>query len=113
MAQLLAGRRLEALDPNPARVHRRHEVADRPVLPGRVEALQDDDDAVRVLGCEPPLVLAEQVEPLLAQGGPALLVEAARRARIEVAVQPDPPPGGDAERLDQLLESGSAGVDHD
>jgi len=60
-------------------------VADRPVLARGIECLENDQDAVRVLGCEPRLVLRQQLDPVLQEVDTVLLLLDPRlEAGIEV-----------------------------
>ena len=69
VVEVLARGHLEAADLDALRVDPAHDVADRPVLAGRVHRLEDHDDAVGVLGREPHLVLGEELASL--RGGSA------------------------------------------
>jgi hypothetical protein len=62
MAALLGRRRLERGDDDALRIHLADHVLDRSALPGRVEALEDEQDAAPV--ARPPV----RIEPLLKIG---------------------------------------------
>ena len=59
---------------NPLGVYAAHHVADRPVLAGRVDRLEDDEDSPGVLGGQPGLVGAEQFHSLAEELSPFLLL---------------------------------------
>jgi hypothetical protein len=73
LVELGRRRDLEALHPHALRVEAGHHVTDRPVLARGVERLQDDEDAVGVLGRKPRLVIRKLLDPLVQQCDPVLL----------------------------------------
>jgi predicted dehydrogenase len=62
VGKLLVSRSLEGHDTGPARVHGADDMANRPVLPGAVDALQDDEERATVLGIEPSLQILDPRE---------------------------------------------------
>ena len=71
VVELLGRRDLEAVDRDALRVDAAHHVADRPVLAGRVERLEDDEDAPGVLSGQPRLVLRQQRTPSASSSAPS------------------------------------------
>ena len=77
-------------------------MADRPVLARGIECLKNDQDAVRVLGREPRLVLRKQLDPALQEVDTVLLLFDPRlEARIEVPRQLHARARAHSERLDE------------
>jgi hypothetical protein len=67
---------------------------DGAVLAGRVESLQDQEHAVRVLRGEPVLILGEEIHAVGEQVGGLLMGHLAGIARIVITAQPDGAAGG-------------------
>jgi hypothetical protein len=90
VVEVLGRRDLEAVDRDALRVHPAHHVPDRAVLAGRVHRLEDDEQAVCVLGGEACLQVVEEfdarLQQLLRLRGPRRVPA---RRRIEVPRQPD------------------------
>ena len=90
VVELLRRRNLEAAHGDTLWVHAAHHVADRPVLARRVERLQHDQHAPRVLGGQAGLILGEQAHPLFEQRDALLLLLYARLERgVEVLREGD------------------------
>jgi hypothetical protein len=102
VGKLFRRRLLEGADLHPLRVHSAHHVLDRAVLAGGVDALQDQQDAERVLRGEPVLVLGEQLHPVREQRLRLLLGHVARVAGIVVAAQLDRAARRHGKRLDDV-----------
>src|SRR5262249_53818670 len=101
LAELARRRDLEALDAHALRVDAAHHVADRPVLAGSVERLENDENAPRVLGGEPSLVLLEQLDALRHEiGAVLLLLDPRLEGGIEIPLELHLRARGDPERLD-------------
>ena len=114
LVELARGRDLEALDPHALRVDAAHHVADRPVLARGIERLQHNQDAVRVLSGQPRLVLREELDAVLQQLDPVLLLLDPRFERgIEVLRQVHLRARVDAERFDEPRDSSLCFVVHD
>ncbi len=85
MREFFRRRHFEARYVHTLRVHAAHDVTDRAVFAGGVQRLDHDEHAVRVLGGEARLVLAQEVDPELEQlFAIGLLDEAGFVARVEV-----------------------------
>jgi hypothetical protein len=89
VVQLFGRRLLEGGDLDRLGIHAAHHVLDRAVLARRVDALQHQQDAVRVLGGEPVLVVGEQLRPVREQGRGLVLGHLAGVAGIVVPAQLD------------------------
>jgi len=84
VVQLLGGGLFKGTDLHPLRVDAAHHVLDGAVLAGRVESLQDQERAVRVLGGEPVLILGEEIDAVGEQAGGLLTGHLAGIARIVI-----------------------------
>ena len=62
VVELLVGGRLERVHLDALRIHPRHDVLDRAVLPGGVHALEDQEQRPAILGVELLLELAERLD---------------------------------------------------
>jgi hypothetical protein len=100
------GRRrdLERMDLDALRIDPAHDVADRPVLAGRIHRLQDDEEALVVLGGEAALVLGEHLDAGLQEALRLVALDLAVRTRVEIAAQPDLRAGLDPEWLDERCD---------
>jgi hypothetical protein len=88
MVEFLRGRHLEVAHVHALRVHAAHQMADRPVLPARVQRLQAHQHAVGVLCGKPPLVVGQQLDAVLEQlDAVFLLHEVSLVAGVEVLAQ--------------------------
>ena len=99
---------------DPLRVHAAHHVADRPVLPGRIHCLEDDEQAPRVLRRKAHLELGQPLDALPRSSSIRLLLP--DRAPCSADRSPSaavrPRAGLHLQRLDQLVDPGEALVGH-
>jgi hypothetical protein len=102
VAQFLGGRLLERPDLHGLRVDPAHHVLDRAVLARRVDALQHQQQAERVLGGQPVLVTGEQLHPLGQQAGRLRPGHLPGVTRVVVAVELDLAARRDAQRRDEV-----------
>jgi len=100
VVQLLGGGLFEGTDFYRLGVDTAHHVLDGAVLAGRVESLQDEEHAVRVLRGEPVLILGEEIHAVSQQVGGLLTGYLAGIARIVITAQPD----GTARRHDERFD---------
>ena len=115
VVQLLVRGDLEGVDVHPLRIHATHDVLDGAVLAGSIEALQDHEQGVRVLGGQPVLVLGQQRDALLQQVlslAGIVLAEIGRETRIEVVRQFHDGARLDAKPRGQLPEAFQSGLGH-
>ena len=84
MGELRRRRHLEALDHAALRVEARHDVRDRAALARGIDALEDDQQPLPVLGPEAILERPEPLEVAGDQGLGLLLVVAMRRRRVDL-----------------------------
>ena len=75
---------------------------DGAVLAGRVESLQDQEHAVRVLGGKPVLILGEEIDAVGEQVEGPLTGHLAGIARIVITAQPDGAARRHHERFDEV-----------
>ena len=101
MGELLGRGDLEARDRAALRVERGHDLADRAVLAGGVDALEDDEHRPPPLGPQPLLELGQAVEQPVGDDLCPFLVEAECRTRIDVA-EVDAPARRDAQSRAQI-----------
>ena len=102
VVQLLGGGLFEGTDLHRLRVDTAHHVLDGAVLAGRVESLQDQEHAVRVLRGEPVLILGEEIHAVGEQAGGLLTGHLAGIARIVITAQPDGAARRHHERFDEV-----------
>ena len=98
---------LERHDPAALRVDAREHALDRPVLAGRVQALEHEQHRASAFGREPGVLQSEGLDPVREAVEPFLLVEAARTGVRFPLIQPRGGSGRDAELAEELrLHSG-------
>ena len=102
VGELLRRRHLERGDRAALRVERGHHVAQRPVLAGRVDPLEDDEDLVLALGPEPVLEVGQPVEARVQLRRGRLLRVAEGLGRVDLR-EIDAGAGSDAERVAQRV----------
>src|SRR3984885_13627980 len=102
VVQLLGGGLFEGTDLHRLRVDAAHHVLDGAVLAGRVESLQHQEHAVRVLRGEPVLILGEEIHAVGKQAGGLLTGYLAGIARMVITAQPDGAARRHHERLDEV-----------
>ena len=101
--KLLRRRDLEAVDVDTLRIHAAHHMTNRPVLARRIQRLQHDQHAPRVLRRQPRLVLGQQPHAVLEQRDPILLLlHAGLEPRIKIPTELDLRTRLHAERRDEL-----------
>jgi LuxR family transcriptional regulator, maltose regulon positive regulatory protein len=108
VVQLLGRGLLERPDLHPLRVDPVHHVLDRAVLARRVDALQHQQHAERVLGRQPVLVIGQQLHTLGQQRSSLRPGHLAGVARVVVAVQLDLAARRDAQRCDEVGHEANA-----
>jgi hypothetical protein len=105
VVEFLRRGRLETMHVAALRVQPGHDVLDRPVLPGGIHGLKNDQQRVRVLRIQLVLVLRQHLDAVLQEfGGVLLLNELGRVARVVILLERDPLALRDDEALDELVE---------
>ena len=84
VSELLGRRNLERRHGAALGVERTHDVAERAVLAGGVDSLEDDEHLVLALGPESVLEIGQSLEPGLELRGRGLFRPAVRRRGIEL-----------------------------